>query len=173
MDASWLRKKIPAENKNAQEKTAIWLAQIYREELRGSPNCETLIERGELFEHVLRAVREHQVDVLVLSAHTHEGFHLHLISNLPEKLVRKAAVNRHRELHATFTPSKNTTFIARYDGDFTHRAPSVWSALPERSPALLREPLGRGHATIPHGHHEPAVRRRQFSGQEPFPCARH
>ena len=39
-----------------------------------------------------------------------------------EKLVRKAAVNRHRELHATFTPSKNTTFIARYDGDFTHRA---------------------------------------------------
>lgn len=77
-------------DKNAQEKTAIWLAQIHREELRGSPNCETLVERGELFEHVLRAVREHQIDVLVLSAHTHEGFHLHLISNLPEKLVRKA-----------------------------------------------------------------------------------
>jgi nucleotide-binding universal stress UspA family protein len=77
-------------DKNAQDKTRQWLAQIYREELRGSPDCETLVERGELFEHVLRTVREHHIDVIVLSAHTHEGFHLHLISNLPEKLVRKA-----------------------------------------------------------------------------------
>jgi len=77
-------------DKNAQEKTQQWLAQIHREELRGSPDCETLVERGELFEHVLRTVREQHIDVIVLSAHTHEGFHLHLISNLPEKLVRKA-----------------------------------------------------------------------------------
>jgi len=77
-------------DKNAQEKTHQWLAQIHREELHGSPDCETLVERGELFEHVLRAVREYHIDVLVLSAHTHAGFHLHLISNLPEKLVRKA-----------------------------------------------------------------------------------
>jgi hypothetical protein len=39
-----------------------------------------------------------------------------------EKLVRKARVNRHRDLRATVTPSKDTTFIARYDGDLTHRA---------------------------------------------------
>jgi hypothetical protein len=39
-----------------------------------------------------------------------------------EKLVRKAKVNRHRDLRATFTPSKDTTFIARYDGDPAHRA---------------------------------------------------
>lgn len=77
-------------DKNAREKTELWLSQIHREELRGSSKCETLMERGELFEHVLRAVREHHIDVVVLSAHTHEGFHLHLISNLPEKLVRKA-----------------------------------------------------------------------------------
>jgi nucleotide-binding universal stress UspA family protein len=77
-------------DKNAQEKTKMWLAQIHREELRGAADCETLVERGELFEHVLRVVREHHIDVIVLSAHTHEGLHLHLISNLPEKLVRKA-----------------------------------------------------------------------------------
>ena len=77
-------------DKNAQEKTTQWLAQIHREELLGSPNCEMLVERGELFEHVLRVVREQHIDVMVLSAHTHAGFHLHLISNLPEKLVRKA-----------------------------------------------------------------------------------
>jgi nucleotide-binding universal stress UspA family protein len=77
-------------DRNAQEKTRQWLAEIHREQLRGSPNCETLMERGELFEHVLKMIREYRIDVLVLSAHTHEGFHLHLISNLPEKLVRKA-----------------------------------------------------------------------------------
>lgn len=77
-------------DKNAQEKTRIWLEQIHREELRGSADCETLVERGELFEHVLRVVREYHIDVIVLSAHTHQGLHLHLIANLPEKLVRKA-----------------------------------------------------------------------------------
>jgi hypothetical protein len=39
-----------------------------------------------------------------------------------EKVVRRATVDRHRDLHATFTPSKDTTFIARYDGDAAHRA---------------------------------------------------
>jgi hypothetical protein len=39
-----------------------------------------------------------------------------------EKLVRQADVGRHRDLHATYTPLKDTTFIARYDGDTAHRA---------------------------------------------------
>jgi hypothetical protein len=39
-----------------------------------------------------------------------------------EKLVRKAKVNQQRQLHAIFTPSKDTRFIARYEGDLTHRA---------------------------------------------------
>jgi hypothetical protein len=39
-----------------------------------------------------------------------------------EKLVRQADVGRHRDLRATFAPSKDTTFIARYDGDPSHRA---------------------------------------------------
>ncbi len=39
-----------------------------------------------------------------------------------EKVIRAGAVNHHRDLHATFTPSKDTTFIARYDGDLAHRA---------------------------------------------------
>jgi hypothetical protein len=39
-----------------------------------------------------------------------------------EDLIRKAKVDRHRDLHATFTPSKDTTFTARYDGDLAHRA---------------------------------------------------
>ena len=77
-------------DRNAQEKTHEWLAQIHRDQLRGSPNCETIMERGELFEHVLRAVHDKHIDLVVMSAHTHPGFHLHLISNLPEKLVRKA-----------------------------------------------------------------------------------
>lgn len=77
-------------DRNAQEKTQEWLAQLHREKLHNSPNCETLIERGELFEHVLKVVNDNHIDVIVLSAHTHQGFHLHLISNLPEKLVRKA-----------------------------------------------------------------------------------
>jgi nucleotide-binding universal stress UspA family protein len=77
-------------DRNAREKTQQWLAQLHREQLSDSPNCETLIERGELFEHVLKTVHEKHIDVVVVSGHTHEGFHLHLISNLPEKLVRKA-----------------------------------------------------------------------------------
>ena len=77
-------------DRNSREKTQAWLAQLHRERLDSSPNCETLMERGELFEHVLKAVHEQHIDVIVMSAHTHEGFHLHLISNLPEKLVRKA-----------------------------------------------------------------------------------
>ncbi len=79
-----------AMDKNAQEKSWEWLTKIHREQLGNAPNCETLIERGELFEHVLHAVREHHIDMVALSAHTHPGFHLHLISNLPEKLVRQA-----------------------------------------------------------------------------------
>lgn len=77
-------------DKNAQEKTTQWLEQIHHEELRDSPDCEMLVERGELFGHVLKVVNEQHIDVIVLSAHTHAGFHLHLISNLSEKLVRQA-----------------------------------------------------------------------------------
>jgi hypothetical protein len=39
-----------------------------------------------------------------------------------EKVIRKAKVDRHRNLHAMFTPTKDTTFIARYDGDPAHRS---------------------------------------------------
>jgi hypothetical protein len=39
-----------------------------------------------------------------------------------QKLVRRANVDSHRDLHATYAPSKDTTFIARYDGDISHRA---------------------------------------------------
>jgi len=77
-------------DKNAREKAQERLTHIRREQLQDSPNCEILIERGELFEHVLHAVREHHIDVVAVSAHTHPGFHFHLISSLPEKLVRKA-----------------------------------------------------------------------------------
>jgi nucleotide-binding universal stress UspA family protein len=77
-------------DRNAREKTQEWLVRLHREQLGGSPNCETLIERGELFEHVLKTVHDQHIDVIIMSAHTHQGFHLHLISNLPEKLVRKA-----------------------------------------------------------------------------------
>jgi hypothetical protein len=44
---------------------------IRREQLGNSPECETLIERGELFDHVLRVVQENHIDVVALSAHTH------------------------------------------------------------------------------------------------------
>jgi hypothetical protein len=37
-------------------------------------------------------------------------------------VIREAKVDRDRDLHATFTPSRDTTFIARYDGDPSHRA---------------------------------------------------
>jgi len=77
-------------DRNAREKTQAWLTQLHRERLDSSPDCETLMERGELFEHLLKTVHEKHIDVIVMSAHTHQGFHLHLISNLPEKLVRKA-----------------------------------------------------------------------------------
>ena len=39
-----------------------------------------------------------------------------------EKVIRTGSVDSHRDLHATFTPSKDTTFIARYDGDLAHLA---------------------------------------------------
>jgi hypothetical protein len=38
-----------------------------------------------------------------------------------EKLIRKAKVDRHRDLQASFSPSKDTTFTARYEGDLSHR----------------------------------------------------
>jgi len=77
-------------DRNAYKKTQEWLAQLHREQLRGSPDCETLTERGELFEHVLKVVHDKHIDVIVIGARTHKGFHLHLVANLPEKLVRKA-----------------------------------------------------------------------------------
>jgi nucleotide-binding universal stress UspA family protein len=77
-------------DKNAFEKSQEWLAQIHREQLQGSPKCEPLVERGELFEHVLRVVRQKNIDVVVVSAHSHKGFRLHLLADPPEKLVRKA-----------------------------------------------------------------------------------
>jgi hypothetical protein len=39
-----------------------------------------------------------------------------------EKLVRKAKVDRHRDLTASFSPAKDTTFTARYEGDLSHGA---------------------------------------------------
>lgn len=77
-------------DRNAQEKAREWLTNIHREQLGNAPNCDTLVERGELLEHVLHAVREKHIDVVALSAHTHPGFHIHLIASLPEKLVRQA-----------------------------------------------------------------------------------
>jgi len=77
-------------DKNAQEKTRDWLGRLHREQLGGSPDCETLIERGELFEHILKVVHDKHIDVIVVSAHTHRGLHLHLVANLPEKLVYRA-----------------------------------------------------------------------------------
>jgi hypothetical protein len=38
-----------------------------------------------------------------------------------EVLLRKAKVDRHRDIRASFSPSKDTTFIARFDGDLSHR----------------------------------------------------
>jgi nucleotide-binding universal stress UspA family protein len=66
------------------------LAQMHQEEFRSSPHCEPIVEVSELFTGVLKVIQEKHIDVIVLSAHTHQGFHLHLLSNLPEKLVRKA-----------------------------------------------------------------------------------
>ena len=76
--------------KNAYEKTQAWFTQLLGDRLGGVPDCESVVERGELFEYVLRVVHDKHIDVIVMSAHTHAGFHLHLISSLPEKLVRKA-----------------------------------------------------------------------------------
>ena len=39
-----------------------------------------------------------------------------------EKVIRTGPVDGHRDLHATVTPSKDTTFIARFDGDLAHTA---------------------------------------------------
>lgn len=66
------------------------LAQIHHEEFRDSLRCEPIVEVGDLFTGILNIVQEKHIDVIVLSAHTHQGFHLHLLSNLPEKLVHKA-----------------------------------------------------------------------------------
>ena len=77
-------------DKNAHEKTEEWLKRIHKEQLQGADNCDMLLERGELFEHVLRVIHQHHIGVIALSAHTHPGFHIHLISSLPEKLVRQA-----------------------------------------------------------------------------------
>lgn len=77
-------------DKNAYEKTQEWLTRLQREQLHGSPECEAVIERGDLFENVLKVMREKHIDIIVLSARVHKGFHLHLIVNLPEKLVHDA-----------------------------------------------------------------------------------
>lgn len=77
-------------DRNAHAKIQEWLAAIHRERLAGALNCETVVERGELFSRVLKVVHDKNIDVIVLSAHTHQGFHLHLLANLPEKLVHKA-----------------------------------------------------------------------------------
>jgi glycine betaine transporter len=66
------------------------LARIHQEEFRGSPRCELMVEVSDLFTGVLKVVHDMHIDLIVLSAHTHQGFHLHLLSNLPEKLVHKA-----------------------------------------------------------------------------------
>ena len=77
-------------DRNAREKAEAWLTRIRQERLADLPHTETIVDRGELLDHVLRVVHDKHIDVVALSAHTHAGFHLHLISNLPEKLVRKA-----------------------------------------------------------------------------------
>jgi hypothetical protein len=38
------------------------------------------------------------------------------------KLLKKAKVDGHGNLSATYTPNRNTTFIARFDGDLRHRS---------------------------------------------------
>ena len=77
-------------DKNAHEKTRGWLDRLHSEHLHSSPDCETLIERGELFEHILKVVHDKHIDVIVVSAHTHSGLHLHVIARLPEKLAYRA-----------------------------------------------------------------------------------
>ena len=79
-----------AQEMNARTKTQEWLAKIKDEQLSGLPKCETMMGAGDLFEQVLKVVAEKKIDVLVMSAHTHRGFHLHLLTNLPGKLVHDA-----------------------------------------------------------------------------------
>jgi hypothetical protein len=81
--------------------------------------------------HVAIAVSSHAVTVgtaVHLTAHLGRGTESRMLAIYAkpdggsEKLVRTADVDRHRDLHATFTPSTDTTFIARYDGDLSHKA---------------------------------------------------
>jgi nucleotide-binding universal stress UspA family protein len=75
---------------NAQAKARERLTQLQQEHLKDSIQCKQIITHGNLFEDVLAAVTEKAIDVIVVSAHTHKGFRLHLIADLPEKLVHRA-----------------------------------------------------------------------------------
>ena len=78
------------EHNNAQHKAKVWLDAVHRSRLEAAPNCEALVEQGDLFSCILKVIEDKAIDVIVLSAQTHQGFHLHLTANLPEKLVHRA-----------------------------------------------------------------------------------
>ena len=63
---------------------------MHRLRLGAAANCEVLVEQGDLFSCILNVSEDKAIDVIVLSAQAHQGFHLHLTANLPEKLVHRA-----------------------------------------------------------------------------------
>ena len=79
-----------AQEENARRKTLEWLDQLSREQLNGVPNCECTTEIGGLLDRVLETVAKRKIDLIVVSARSHEGFHLHLRAELGEKLAYQA-----------------------------------------------------------------------------------
>ena len=97
----------------------------------GPSSASALVSVAKLAAHISIHVSDHAVTFgrsVRLTAHLGRGTRSRLVAIYAkpdggsEKLVRKAKVDRHRDLTASFSLSKDTTFTARYEGDLAHRA---------------------------------------------------
>ncbi len=108
----------------------------YQASFAGTPECgpanaTDTVSVAKLPSHVSLTVSAHAVTfgtAVHLTGHLGRGTDSSVLGIYAkpeggnEKLIREAKVGRHRDLHASYTPSKDTTFIARYAGDLTHHA---------------------------------------------------
>jgi len=108
----------------------------YQASFAGTPECDPAnatdtVSVAKLPSHVSLTVSAHAVTfgtAVHLTGHLGRGTDSSVLGIYAkpeggnEKLIREAKVGRHRDFHASYTPSKDTTFIARYAGDLTHHA---------------------------------------------------
>jgi nucleotide-binding universal stress UspA family protein len=83
--------RVPAEDEQVWQEARHKLAEFTRDSTIGGTPCKTLLDRGDLAEAIPAAIREQEVDMVVLGTHGRRGVSKLVLGSGAEKIYRSAS----------------------------------------------------------------------------------